>query len=627
MNPFNNRKKIDELIETLRRIDDRHGKSSDLLMAISLENQTLLRDMTSRMDAQEAFFIQRITDAHSLNQKLEASFSENAEKVILKLKILEDSVAEIKSKCAESFRTLFGNSETLEERMKFSDTRLEKSKEMIINYTDDQMNSLRDLVESKSIINAEIIDGYTGKLLSEVGRMEKRFDSLVELLDEKEGRAKIWLEAGMKESISLLEPFFGKLSEELDTLTGQVDSSSAFLLNVKDQMLKHYEQSFSALTATFESQHSTLNKSINSLSNHVSAEVLALSDCMDTSEERKAIFINGLKSNLDISSKVLQEFAVSKTDPLGGSALKVIGMEQSFLSEKLETVLAKLTQLEGLAGLDEKGSRLRTVFYRQARVDRKLDELLVREERSAYDLMLLLKRLQPFELIDPVVVDTDFPVALNSDDHRFPYGTARDNTRSDRFLAICETMYPKSLSFLDLGCSGGGLVLDFALAGHDAIGIEGSDFSQKTNRAAWRILDHSLFTADISKPFNIKTENEGAKEFKIITAWEVLEHIEIDGLTQLLMNVKAHLASDGLFVGSINIQPDFDEKTGAVYHKTVRSKIWWEDFFMTNGFHFTIDHKFTPYDFPRGVRGGLYDSYNYMENPESGFHFVTNYML
>jgi hypothetical protein len=57
---------------------------------------------------------------------------------------------------------------------------------------------------------------------------------------------------------------------------------------------------------------------------------------------------------------------------------------------------------------------------------------------------------------------------------------------------------------MDLGCSGGGLVFDFLLRGHTAVGIEGSDFSQKSQRAEWRLLNQcNLLTADITKPFQV----------------------------------------------------------------------------------------------------------------------------
>jgi len=41
---------------------------------------------------------------------------------------------------------------------------------------------------------------------------------------------------------------------------------------------------------------------------------------------------------------------------------------------------------------------------------------------------------------------------------------------------------------MDIRCSGGGLVLDGILKGHFAIGLEGSDYSKKRQRAEWRLM-------------------------------------------------------------------------------------------------------------------------------------------
>jgi hypothetical protein len=54
---------------------------------------------------------------------------------------------------------------------------------------------------------------------------------------------------------------------------------------------------------------------------------------------------------------------------------------------------------------------------------------------------------------------------------------------------------------MDLGCSGGGIILDALLRGHMAIGLEGSDVSLKQQRAEWRVIPNHLFTCDITKPF------------------------------------------------------------------------------------------------------------------------------
>jgi hypothetical protein len=88
------------------------------------------------------------------------------------------------------------------------------------------------------------------------------------------------------------------------------------------------------------------------------------------------------------------------------------------------------------------------------------------------DILLLLHRPKPFVSEKGFTVQTDYPVAYESNDHRFPWGTKNDNTRPPRFVAACERHFPdQTLRYMDLGCSGG-LVFDFLLRGHMAVGIE-----------------------------------------------------------------------------------------------------------------------------------------------------------
>ena len=78
---------------------------------------------------------------------------------------------------------------------------------------------------------------------------------------------------------------------------------------------------------------------------------------------------------------------------------------------------------------------------------------------------------------------TEHPVAYGSLDHTDPTGAISDNTRNYGFYNKCRLLYGENLSFLDLGCAGGGLVFEFALNGHVSIGLEGSDISKILARA------------------------------------------------------------------------------------------------------------------------------------------------
>src|SRR5262249_44912073 len=151
----------------------------------------------------------------------------------------------------------------------------------------------------------------------------------------------------------------------------------------------------------------------------------------------------------------------------------------------------------------------------------------------------------------------------------------QDNTRLPRFVSACERFFitrgeqPRRLTYLDLGCAGGGLVLDFLLRGHEAFGIEGSDFSLLAQRGEWGLLPGNLFTADITKPFSLNRATDGTPICcDVLSAWEVMEHIADEDLPQLFDNILRHMKQDGFFVGSIATEPvPIDKKTGAIYHQ------------------------------------------------------------
>lgn len=201
-----------------------------------------------------------------------------------------------------------------------------------------------------------------------------------------------------------------------------------------------------------------------------------------------------------------------------------------------------------------------------------------------------------------IALETENKVALESDDHLFPFGTKNDNTRYPRFVKKCETLFDfdKELKFLDLGCSGGGMVLDACLRGHIAIGLEGSDYSLINQRAEWRVIPHNLFTCDISKNFRLyDTRNNESVEFDIITAWEVLEHLTEKELEVLLKTIRTHLSADGYFICSISLVDSFAPDSSINLHHTVKPETWWKEFFEKNSFTI-VDGLFDINDFARG---------------------------
>jgi len=204
------------------------------------------------------------------------------------------------------------------------------------------------------------------------------------------------------------------------------------------------------------------------------------------------------------------------------------------------------------------------------------------------------------------LVQTSHPIAAGSIDHLHPRGTKNDNSRNDAFNdRLFDLLAPELPQVLDLGCAGGGFVRSVLDRGGYAIGIEGSDYSQKAARAEWPILGESLFTADISHPFFVRSSNRPhpMASFNVVTMWEVLEHLTRDQLELLNLNVHAHLRCGGYFIASINSAPDFFE--GVEYHATVEPPAWWVTFFHDRGWMVRPD-LFAHFD-PHWVRGPATD--------------------
>lgn len=153
-----------------------------------------------------------------------------------------------------------------------------------------------------------------------------------------------------------------------------------------------------------------------------------------------------------------------------------------------------------------------------------------------------------------IKVLTDHPVAYDSYDHIEPCGTKNDNHTNQVYIdEVLAYFGNKKINYLDLGCSGGQLIVDLHEQGNFAIGLEGSDYSVKTGRANWpKYHNDILFTTDISRPFSIVDEDGELIKFDCISSWEVIEHIHPDRLHILMENIHRHLKDDGIFIGSVS---------------------------------------------------------------------------
>lgn len=183
---------------------------------------------------------------------------------------------------------------------------------------------------------------------------------------------------------------------------------------------------------------------------------------------------------------------------------------------------------------------------------------------------------------------TDKPVAIDSPDHLYPFGTAQDNSTDLVFNEDLFRLIPApDVRLLDIGCSGGGFVKSVLDAGGLAVGVEGSDYSKVRQRAEWATIPGSLFTADATHPFQIDCDGEPLT-FNVITSWEVLEHIAEPDLDAFFDNIKRHLDPQGMVIVSVcplpclhNGERDGD---GVALHLTVQPEDWWRQRLAQAGF-------------------------------------------
>ncbi|MBT7349980.1 hypothetical protein HN803_04250 [candidate division WWE3 bacterium] len=193
-------------------------------------------------------------------------------------------------------------------------------------------------------------------------------------------------------------------------------------------------------------------------------------------------------------------------------------------------------------------------------------------------------------------VETEYPIAFDSPDHLYPWGTRRDNTTNETFVQdlISRFLSESKIHVIDLGCSGGGLINNWLDHTDYAIGLEGSDYSAIHHRAEWPALyNKNLFTCDVSRPYQIMYDDKPYKA-NVITAWELIEHIEPTRIDQFFKMIDNHLSIDGIFVGSGST--DSDKPDGVELHLSRHEKPFWDEHAEK------LNFKNIPYPFATSVR-------------------------
>jgi len=220
-----------------------------------------------------------------------------------------------------------------------------------------------------------------------------------------------------------------------------------------------------------------------------------------------------------------------------------------------------------------------------------------------------------------IEVRAEREVAYQSPDHIAPLGTRHDNSRNRRFNAKLYALYSPitiTLNVLDLGCSGGGFVRDCINDGCLAVGLEGSDYSQKRRRAEWAVIPEFLFTCDVTGNFEVLAElGQRPQErllFDVVTSWELIEHIAEKDLAQVAANVQGHLKPSGLWIMSVS--PNEEIKNGARLHQTVQDKPWWVARFRELGLeHLEAYVAFFNTQFVRGPKQEAAGSFHLVLSP------------
>ncbi|MDM9646679.1 methyltransferase domain-containing protein [Rhizobium sp. S163] len=222
-----------------------------------------------------------------------------------------------------------------------------------------------------------------------------------------------------------------------------------------------------------------------------------------------------------------------------------------------------------------------------------------------------------------IILETEHPIAYESNDHLKPDSTAEGVFRPTRFVRNCIDVLGPGIRCLDLGTGAAGLPYEWLMNGVPAVGVDGSDYCRRSAIGYWPILPKNLFTCDITKPFQF-LDDGSAVEFEIITMWEVFEHLAEVDLESVLKNIRAHLTADGYVLGSISLM-EYNDDNGNPYHVTLRPKTWWANKFRENGLLMIDDHPFSERLFCRGNGPRFQDFHNYFSNPADGFHFVAKH--
>jgi hypothetical protein len=296
----------------------------------------------------------------------------------------------------------------------------------------------------------------------------------------------------------------------------------------------------------------------------------------------------------------------------------------SILEERSRSLEADLKDtLTLIHTVEERSRTLEYEAKKQALAADYQNDLLQRLYVESMPAVLGLDQKVAFNASRVLILKTDYPIAVDSNDHISPDSTTEGVSRPTLFVQNCISLLGQDMKCLDLGTGAAGLVFEFAMNQVLAVGVDGSDFCRLNKIGYWPILSNNLFTCDITKPFSfISRDTQGPIEFEVITMWEVLEHIAENDLPDLFSNIAYHLSSRSYFIGSVSLL-EYTSGDGIPYHITKKPREWWKSKMLESGLAMLDRHPFNEKFFCRGNGPRFQDFHNYFTNPSEGFLFVA----
>lgn len=122
----------------------------------------------------------------------------------------------------------------------------------------------------------------------------------------------------------------------------------------------------------------------------------------------------------------------------------------------------------------------------------------------------------------------------------------------------------EKINWLDLGCAGGHLILDVNDQKETdvCIGLDGSVGVYKQESWSSGKNKNVLRNADLSKEYSIEYKSGERVLFDVISSHELIEHFNEPELDTFFTTVDKHLSDNGVFFGSIALEPDIKDENG-----------------------------------------------------------------